>query len=382
MLPSSSPNAPNSARNAGREQQAERRCRGSTRRGRSTSDLGQHGAQHLAARGAERAQQRELARALGDRDRERVEDQEAADQQRDAGEHEQRGADEAERVGRGPAPASRPAPCRCGRRSPWCRARVTIAALSCLRRRAACGGDGDVVVAVVAGHPLRLGQRQDDQPRAGEVVGVAERGDAGDRVLLGRGLARDRDGVALVEVVLVGRRLVERDLVVAAAAGRPPCSRTGRSASGGAVMASVGGPLERIGSPLRSSSVTSSETEPNASSTPSHRLARAASVSVRHRRRLREVLLDGEARLHRDVGALLGALEQVLERGVDRVREDERAGHERDAEDDGEAGEGGAQLAGREALQRDLEQLRHRLHQVEDALRASRRRRRGRSGRR
>ena len=38
-------------------------------------------------------------RALGDGDRERVEDQEAADEQRDAGEHEQRGADEAERVG-------------------------------------------------------------------------------------------------------------------------------------------------------------------------------------------------------------------------------------------------------------------------------------------
>ena len=31
--------------------------------------LGQHGAQDLAARGAERAQQRELARALGDGDR-------------------------------------------------------------------------------------------------------------------------------------------------------------------------------------------------------------------------------------------------------------------------------------------------------------------------
>ena len=50
------------------------------------------------ARGAERAQQRELLRALRDGDREGVEDQEAADQQRDAGEHEQRDADEAERV--------------------------------------------------------------------------------------------------------------------------------------------------------------------------------------------------------------------------------------------------------------------------------------------
>ena len=45
--------------------------------------------EHLPARRAERAQQRELARALRDRDRERVEDQEAADEHGDAGEDEQ-----------------------------------------------------------------------------------------------------------------------------------------------------------------------------------------------------------------------------------------------------------------------------------------------------
>ena len=45
--------------------------------------------QDLAARGAERAQRRELAHPLSDRDRERVRDHEGADEERDAGEREQ-----------------------------------------------------------------------------------------------------------------------------------------------------------------------------------------------------------------------------------------------------------------------------------------------------
>ena len=45
--------------------------------------------EHLAAGSAERAQQRELAGALGHRDRERVEDDERADEQGDAAEREQ-----------------------------------------------------------------------------------------------------------------------------------------------------------------------------------------------------------------------------------------------------------------------------------------------------
>ncbi len=55
---------------------------------------------HLATRCAERPQRRELARALGDRDRERVEDDERADEQRDHTEREQEVAEERdERVG-------------------------------------------------------------------------------------------------------------------------------------------------------------------------------------------------------------------------------------------------------------------------------------------
>ena len=56
--------------------------------------LEQHGAEHLPPRGAERPQRRELARPLRDRDRERVEDHERADEERDPGEGEQEVADE------------------------------------------------------------------------------------------------------------------------------------------------------------------------------------------------------------------------------------------------------------------------------------------------
>ena len=50
------------------------------------------GADDLRAGDAERPQQRELARALGDRDREGVEDDERADEQRRAREREQQRA--------------------------------------------------------------------------------------------------------------------------------------------------------------------------------------------------------------------------------------------------------------------------------------------------
>ena len=56
--------------------------------------LDHHRAEHLAARGADHAQHRELARALGDGDRERVEDRERAHEDRHAAEHEQHGLDD------------------------------------------------------------------------------------------------------------------------------------------------------------------------------------------------------------------------------------------------------------------------------------------------
>ena len=84
------------------EQRVERRARARSRRARPTSDasgadrerLDQHRAEHLAAVRADHPQQPELTRALGDGDRERVEDRERADEDRDAAEHEQRDPDD------------------------------------------------------------------------------------------------------------------------------------------------------------------------------------------------------------------------------------------------------------------------------------------------
>ena len=61
--------------------------------------LKQHRPCHLPAARAERTEQRQLAAALGDQDRERVDDQEGADEQRDRREHQQKRRDEAERLG-------------------------------------------------------------------------------------------------------------------------------------------------------------------------------------------------------------------------------------------------------------------------------------------
>ena len=57
--------------------------------------LDEHGPHDLPPRGADRAQGGELARPLGDRDRERVRDHERADEERDAAEREQEALEEA-----------------------------------------------------------------------------------------------------------------------------------------------------------------------------------------------------------------------------------------------------------------------------------------------
>ena len=109
-----------------------------------TSDSTRIEREHLPPRGAERAQRRELARALGDRDRERVRDHEAADEERDAAEREQerlQEADEARRVRRRPrSPARR-------RSAPACRAAGSprSAAVSCSGDDAGYGLGADLV---------------------------------------------------------------------------------------------------------------------------------------------------------------------------------------------------------------------------------------------
>ena len=71
------------------------------RRERSDHErLEQHRAEHLAAGRAERAERRQLPRALGDRDRQRVRDHEAPDEQRDPAEREQEVLEDVEEAAR------------------------------------------------------------------------------------------------------------------------------------------------------------------------------------------------------------------------------------------------------------------------------------------
>ena len=169
---SSAPNALNSSLSAGRQ--------------RDAAEQPQHGADHpeqqafvddrlhdLPARAAERAQQPELARALGDGDREGVEDDERAHHERDVGEHQQEGAQEAEVVfqvggvlGRLLCAGAHVDRVRAARRGCGRAAR---------RRHAGLGGDVDLVeVAGQADDPLSLGRRQDRGARAAEGLAAAE----------------------------------------------------------------------------------------------------------------------------------------------------------------------------------------------------------------
>ena len=183
------------------------------------------------------------------------------------------------------------------------------------------------------------------EPR--EVLGVAERGDAGDRVLLGR--ARGPATVTVsptLKPYFVGRAPVDARPRRRLAAGRP------RRRSSGSKRFGAGRDGERrraVGDDRLALAVEQRARRWR----PRRRL-----LDARHRPDLSRACpagivggceksaLTAWCACDRDVDALLRALEQVLERGVDRVREDERARHEGDADDDGEAGQDRAQLAG------------------------------------
>ena len=161
----------------------------------------------------------ELADALGDRDRERVEDQEAAHQQGHAAEHEQDHAEETElvldvlRLARGGLLPRLDEQAR--------RQHAVDAPSQLLGRDAGRGLDGDPVeLALLLGQALGLGQRQLGRARAAR-RGVAEPLDADDLVGLHARLGRDPQRVADAEVLAVGRRLVERGLARPCAAGDP-----------------------------------------------------------------------------------------------------------------------------------------------------------------
>ena len=162
-------------------------------------------AHDLLARGPERAQRRELARALGDRDRERVEDHERADEQRDRAEAQQEVADGVDDdvglLASAAACCSESLTSRLAGTSGW------TARDELLRRRAVLGGDRDAVeAAFLVQQRLGGGQVPDRHRRAAERVDLAEGGDPGHLVAVLGAERGHGDRVADAEV-LAGRRV-------------------------------------------------------------------------------------------------------------------------------------------------------------------------------
>ena len=161
--------------------------------------------EHLAARAAERPDRGELARPLRDRDRERVRDHEAADEERDPREGEQEALEEGDELVRPLGVLLR----LLGRERPRARGgRICLDVLDELRL-----GDArlrphrDLVeLPLLVEDPLRRRQVEAGERRAADRRDRAEPEEAGDAETLDRPVALDADHLAEVEVLLVGGR--------------------------------------------------------------------------------------------------------------------------------------------------------------------------------
>ena len=166
----------------------------------------------LPARRAQRAQQRELAGALGDGDREGVEDDEGAHQQRRSREREQRRREEAADrvvggVGRlggvgGAGPHGQRARQRLPHRGGQLRG-----------RDAGRGGDRDARQLAGALEPaLDVGERRHDERRAAERHAVPPPGDAGDHDPLDAGARAEADVLAHAQPLVARHLAVDDDV--------------------------------------------------------------------------------------------------------------------------------------------------------------------------
>ena len=319
--------------------------------------LGEDGPDDLRAGTADRTQEAELAGPLRDEDRERVEDDEAADEQPDAGEAEERGVQEAEHLFdrlRGLGHDLRGAqnldvgdllpqgPCDSGEVG------------------SVLHDDVERVEAVVAELPLRGAQVEGGEGERPEVGALAEPEDADDLVGLLRAEEEDADVVADRVPEATGGALVHRHLAVAgrrppgrdpqrpdAGCGRPRDPDGRRAGAGDRVAVLVDDAGEALDEPVR--------------------LVDPGGGAGRRERRLGElgavaalpVALERALVAHHEVDPHPGLGERDVERLPQRVGEDVHAGDERHAEHDRERSEREADLAGRHSLDRGLPDRSH-----------------------
>ena len=318
--------------------------------------LDDHRFQDLAPSRAERAERRKLARPLGDRDRQRVRDHEAAHEERDAGEREQEIPDEAREpvdallvlldLSRGVAHLSRGGQDRLDLgdqlRRRYARLRLhadqvelSHAAQECLERRQVEHGEGRTADRDAG----QLHDPGDPEPLDGAVPLDADR--VADLVVLARSDVRvDRDLVRAVWPV--ARRELER--VEALIAGRVDAEGEARRAVGRDHLAGAADELRLVVG-------DGSLDRVHVWQRPDPR-----EQVVREARRLHAVpVVVREGRLGADdrVGVLVRLREDRRERVVDRVREDVGAADHRDAEDDRDRRQKRTELPPGEALQCD-----------------------------
>ena len=175
--------------------------------------LDDHRAEHLAVRRPDRPQRRELARPLGDRDRERVRDDEGAHEERDPAEREQERPQERDELVRVRGIGGRllaPGPHLCVRRQDLLDLGDELGV-----RHVRLRGDRDLVEAAdLLEEALRGGQVEAGERRSTDREARAELDDGRDAFAV-RAFRLHADRLADLEVLLARGLLVHHDLVAA-----------------------------------------------------------------------------------------------------------------------------------------------------------------------
>ncbi len=318
--------------------------------------LEEHRGQQLPPRRAERPQRRQLTRSLRDGDRQRVEDDEGADEECDRAEGQQEVADDAHEDGDLAAVLVRLLDA--GLDLNCVRQVVVERGGKLVRRRPALGGDGDgVELALPVEQLLRRCDVEDRERSAAERLDAGVLGGSDELEVLHRREGRHLHLVAHLVALILRRPGVDDDLV---RAGRPtPVLELERvePGVGGVDTKAEGGRVlhDRLAAVVEDLHGRLLEDAPDGGV---DLVVRADLLQHRcgDRRRRRRLAFEadvGRRRRHDSVSAGVGLDEDPVERTVDRVREDERPADHRDAEDDGDRGQNGPELPAREAPKGD-----------------------------